>query len=129
MLNAELVSEVRGENRVKQKRREPSHKIKDMKFPVTSEQRIELRKRANKAKNETESNTKILLQALQQYKLNPHAFPPLEYQDTGVYMHAKPTLLYFEEIENLYIELDEASRRSMVYRLIMNYIGMGVRQS
>ncbi|NOU74242.1 hypothetical protein GC098_23065 [Paenibacillus sp. LMG 31458] len=101
MLNAELISQNRQVNQFlnqeKQKRKEPSHKIKDMKFPVTPEQRAELRKRAVKAKNETESNTRILLQALQQYKLNPDAFPRLEYQDTGVYMHAKPTLFYFGE--------------------------------
>lgn len=125
MLNAEFTVKTKGAVLVPQKRKERSDKVKDIKFPVTPEQRAELRRRSQNAKDITESNTRILLAALQKYRQDPHAFPRIRYVDTGVYMHAKPTGLYYEQIEDLFITLDEDSRRSMVYRLVMNYIGKG----
>jgi hypothetical protein len=125
MLNAQFMVKESPNKSIK-KRQERSDKVKDLKFPVSPEQRAELRRLAKVAKNETESNTRILIAALQKYRHDPDSFPPLQYQDTGVYMHAKPIKFYWDQVEDLFIALDEGSRRSMAYRLIMNYIGKGV---
>ncbi|MFC4812791.1 hypothetical protein [Paenibacillus sp. GCM10023250] len=114
-------------------RKERSDKKKDMKFPVTPEQREELRKRASELriadrrpeiKYETISNTEILKQALEHYSIFPERYPPLVYKDTGQYMHAELLLPDYTEIEVLARKLNLSIRKT-VYRLIMNYIYRG----
>ncbi|QHW35495.1 hypothetical protein GZH47_31875 (plasmid) [Paenibacillus rhizovicinus] len=114
-------------------RRERSDKKKDMKFPVTPEQREDLRKRASELriadrkpemKYETISNTAILKQALEHYAIFPERYPPLVYKDTGQYMHAELLLPDYVEVEALARKLNLSIRKT-VYRLIMNYIYRG----
>lgn len=100
-------------------------KIKDVKFPVTESQRKELRRRAGVAKNETDSNTEILLSAISEFQRHPHKYPPVPYKDTGTYMHAKPCMRDYRILEELFINVNEKSRRSFIYRLMMNHIGLG----
>ncbi|SDO15469.1 hypothetical protein SAMN04487897_10927 [Paenibacillus sp. yr247] len=114
-------------------RRERSDKKKDIKFPVTPDQREELRKLAKELrienkdpsrKYETISNTNVLKKALEQYSIFPERFPPLVYSDTGQYMHAEPLLRDFELIEELARKMNLSIRKT-AYRLIMNYIYRG----
>ncbi|MVP02099.1 hypothetical protein [Paenibacillus lutrae] len=106
-------------------RKERSDKLKDIKFPITPELRRQLRRHSEDAKNQTVANTKILIEALQLMQHSPERFPVLDYQDTGIYMHAKPPLHYHEQIRQLVIDHDERSIRSMTHRLIMNYLNGG----
>jgi hypothetical protein len=111
-------------------RKERADKEKDIKFPVTPEQREELRRLAKglKVKNrdpgrkyETISNTHVLKKAFDHYLIFKEQFPPLIYKDTGQYMHAAPLLRDFELIEQLSLKWN-LSLRKTVYRLIMNFI-------
>lgn len=111
-------------------RKERADKEKDIKFPVSPEQREELRRLAKllKVKNrdpgrkyETISNTNILKKAFDHYLIYKEQFPPLIYKDTGQYMHAAPLLRDFELIEELSLKWN-LSLRKTAYRLIMNFI-------
>ncbi|MFC5402333.1 hypothetical protein [Cohnella soli] len=111
-------------------RRERSDKKKDIKFPVTPEQREELRRLASEmrimdrkpgVKYETISNTAVLKKAMEQFAIFPERYPPLLYKDSGQYMHAEPILKEYEQIEALARRWN-LSYRKTVYRLIMNYI-------
>lgn len=110
-------------------RKERSDKLKDIKFPVTPEQRERLRRLAKQLpqeskRNETVSNTVHLLQALKHYQLYPERCHEVVYKDTGQYMHAKPTRRDFEQIEELAL-LWNTSIRKATHRLIMNYLDCG----
>lgn len=114
-------------------RKERSDKKKDMKFPVTPEQREDLRRRASEmrvadrkpdVKYETISNTAILKKAMEQFAIFPERYPQLMYKDTGQYMHAELLLPDYLEIEALARRLNLSIRKT-VYRLIMNYIFRG----
>lgn len=132
-INEKKVSDIqlepfKGANRRSEPRKERSDKRKNIKFPVSPKQRLELRTMAKNSpvaqkgkKNETTSNTYILTQALTQQQLYPEHFPKLIYKDTGQYMNVKPTLREYEKIEELAFKWN-CSRREAVYRLIMNHI-------
>jgi hypothetical protein len=114
-------------------RKERADKKKDIKFPVSPEQREELRRIAKdmrlkerdpSRKYETISNTHVLKKALDQQNIFPERYPPLVYQDTLQYMHVEPILRDFEHIEELSIVWN-LSLRKTVYRLIMNFIFRG----
>lgn len=114
-------------------RKERSDKRKDMKFPVTPEQREDLRKRASEMriadrkpelKYETISNTAILKQAMEHNDIFPEQYPPLLYKDTGQYMHAELLLPDYQKIEELARRWNLSIRKT-VHRLIMNYIFRG----
>lgn len=118
---------------VQRVRRERADKKKDIKFPVTREQREELRRLAKELraehkdwskKYETISNTNLLKKALEKHKIFPEHFPPLLYTDTGQYMHVEPLLPDYEIIEELAFKWN-LSLRKTVYRLIMNFIYRG----
>ncbi|RUS44996.1 hypothetical protein [Cohnella sp. AR92] len=112
----------------KKDRKERSDKLKDIKFPVTPRQREELRRRALAlkvaARNETISNTKILIAALNQHRLFPEQYPELVYEDTKQYMHAEPTLAVYDQIVELSMQWNVSIRKA-AHRLIMNYIFRG----
>jgi hypothetical protein len=114
------------------KRNVRADKLKDIKFPVTVSQRSELRRCADVIKRsmrsdksyETISNTTILVNALTHYKLFPERYPELEYADSGQYMHATPTRIQFDEIQELAIQWNTSIRKA-THRLIMNSISLG----
>lgn len=114
-------------------RRERVDKKKDIKFPVTPEQREELRRLAKEIrikqrdpskKYETISNTILLKKALDHQSIFPERFPPLMYKDTGQYMHVEPLLTDYGLVEELSLKWN-LSLRKTVYRLIMNVIYRG----
>ncbi|MFC5651008.1 hypothetical protein ACFPYJ_18230 [Paenibacillus solisilvae] len=113
---------------IKPARRERSDKLKDIKFPVTPSERQELRRRAIEmgvtGRNETISNTKLLILALNQLRLYPEWYPPLVYKDSKQYMHVKPTGMVFKQIEELALQWN-CSIRCACHRLLMNYIFKG----
>lgn len=114
-------------------RKQRVDKKKDIKFPVTPEQREELRRLASdlriqdrkpELKYETISNTVVLKKAMDQFAIFPERYPPLLYKDSGQYMHAEPLLGDYEQIEELARRLNLSIRKT-VYRLIMNFIFRG----
>lgn len=114
-------------------RKERADKKKDIKFPVTPEQREELRRLAKalrseqnepRKKYETISNTNLLKKALDHQAIFPERYPPLLYKDTGQYMHTEPLMADFRQVEELSLKWN-LSLRKTVYRLIMNIIYRG----
>ncbi|WP_213428295.1 MULTISPECIES: hypothetical protein [Paenibacillus] len=110
-------------------RKERSDKLKDIKFPVTPDQREKLRRMAKifsskGARNVTESSTLQLKQALDHYRLYPERCHEVIYQDTGQYMHVKPTRRMYDEIEELSYKWNLSIRKT-THRLLMNFLDCG----
>jgi hypothetical protein len=121
------------EKGTKRVRKERADKKKDIKFPVTPEQREELRRIAKELriknrdpsrKYETISNSNVLKKALEQHSIFPERYPPLVYNNTIQYMHAEPLLRDYDHIEELSMTWN-LSLRKTVHRLIMNFIFRG----
>lgn len=101
-------------------RKTRSDKVTDIKFPVTGEQRRELRALAIGRKlgdRQTLYNTKLLQAAIE----DAGSCSELEYKDTGKYMHVKPTQVANEKIEQLMLNWG-CSKRQAVHRLMINAI-------
>lgn len=99
-------------------RKTRSDKMVDIKFPVTREQRRELRTLAIGRKlgdRQTFFNTKLLQTAI----ANAGHCAELDYKDSGQYMHVKPTQVANEEIEKLMLDWG-CSKRQAVHRLMIN---------
>jgi hypothetical protein len=103
---------------------------KDIKFPVTPQQRRKLRRLARDLRDEmndtsqkyvTISNTIELKRAMEFFQVYPEQFPPLLYKDTKQYMHVNLTQDEYKWIEELSLEWN-LSMRKTVYRLIINKI-------
>lgn len=114
---------------VKPARKERADKLKDIKFPVTPEQREKLRRLAKELppgtkRNETVSNTKHLLQALEHFRMYPERCHEVIYEDTRQYMHVKPPRRVFDQIEE-HALIWNTSIRKATHRLIMNYLDCG----
>lgn len=111
------------------KRKTRSDKLKMIKFPVTTEQREQLRRRAKEnvralSRKETIYNTNCLLHAIDQTSIFPERYPELKYKDTGQYMHVKIPITKYEVIEEFAFQWG-CSVRKATHRLIMNYCFLG----
>lgn len=98
-------------------RKQRSDKMHDIKFPVTSEQKAEIRRLAKSSRmkgKETQYATKLLLKALTLC----NTLPEYPYIDTKIYMHVKPTEIYYEMIFAL-ATCHGISERQTVTRLVM----------
>jgi len=102
-------------------RKTRSDKTEDIKFPVTPEQREQLRRaaiRRNLGNKQTKYNTMLLRAALQE----PEKAAPVEYRDSGQYMHVKPQQIDHERIQELALKWG-LSKRQTVHRLMINALG------
>jgi hypothetical protein len=98
-------------------RKQRSDKTHDIKFPVTPEQKAEIRRlaKSNGMKGkETYYATKMLLSALSFCK----TLPEYNYNDTKLYMHVKPTETYYEMVFALAAN-HGISERQAVTRLVI----------
>lgn len=85
-------------------------KLKDIKFPVSTDQRKMLRLWARQAKrSETLHNTKLLNRELQKIK----TLPVVEYHDTKRYMHVKLDAYHYEVLVNLALNHDVSERKAV----------------
>lgn len=101
-----------------------SDKTKDIKFPVTEEVWLKLRQGAivrGLGPKQTKHNTSLLNAVL---LLNLDQIAPVEYRDTGKYMHVKPAQLPLLKIQE-YMLLWGFSERKTVHRLMINAISGG----
>ncbi|WP_336775285.1 hypothetical protein [Paenibacillus sp. MMO-58] len=132
----------------KKKRKQRSDKIHNVKFPVTSDQWVTLRKWAmdyGMGKKQSEYNTKLIIAALNDKQIiEAYYHQPttliyqeghytsdkpvilIPYKDTGKHMHVKLIEIYHDEIVRLMLKW-ELPKRQTVHRLIMAAIKRGVK--
>ncbi|NHN33331.1 hypothetical protein [Paenibacillus agricola] len=118
----QIIEEARNQNvhkkvkdPLKKERKTRSDKLHDIRFPVTPDERMRLRRIGKHLKlTETACCTHLLMLALQ---LREQRIPSYPYEDTRRYMHVKPTEEWYKIIAELAIHYD-VSERQMVYRLI-----------
>jgi hypothetical protein len=102
-----------------------SDKTTSIKFPVTEEERRELRLAAMIAglgEKQTMYNTSLLLKTLS----DAARIPPITYKDTGQYMTVNPVQEANERIVQLMLQWG-TSKREAVHRLIISALRRGVR--